>query len=304
MKKSKVFLVLAMVTAIALPVQIQSQTVEYLVVGKTLVNFQSDATTADPMPYHSWRFGSWITAPTGFGLPNSYPLSPNNLSVPATTPFSINYVHNAEDSEWELDDYAGIPLMFSTQVDLDGMFPNGIYTLNVGGKSGTVNLSGDSYSNKPLLTFSAGTWSGGTLFLTPAEAAAGFTVSTSSTPFLGWANNGMYRIGMYGSSSGPDFEQGLDTFTADTLTMSVAGGDLVTGQYYTFEVEYNRIVNVNATSFADLNGAPDAIAIYTMLTSANVQVVPEPSAYALIAGLGALLGVAIWRSRACTVSSR
>lgn len=299
MKAITLFAPLVLLAAVVFPVQARAQSVQYIVVGKTLVHGQSDATTADPFPMHAWRFGSWIT---GTGLTGSYPATPNNVGVPAGTPFSINHVYDAADGEWRLDDYAGIPLMFATKTDLDGLFPNGTYTINAGGLTGMVNLTGDAYSNRPLLTFSAGTWSGGILTLTPAEAAAGFSVSSSSTPFTGWTNDGTYRIGMYGSGMG--LNESLSTQAANTLSLSIAPGALVTGQYYTFEVEYNRIVNANTTAFDTLTGSPDAIAIYTMLTSASVLVVPEPSTYALLAGLGALLGAAWWRRRAHSSPSK
>lgn len=290
MKATKLWIALAMVAALGSPGRIDGQTVQYLVVGKTLVHGQTDATTADPYTMHAWRFGSWIS---GSGLTSAYPATPNKLTVPTGTPFDLNYVYNAGDAEWRLDDYAGVALMHASKTDLDGQFPNGTYVINAGGLTGSVTLTGDAYSNRPLLSFSAGTWSGGVLTLTPAEAAAGFTVSSATTPFSGWTNNGLYRIGLYASGSGLD--QQLATQAADTLAMNIAAGALMNGQSYTFEVEYNRIVNVNSADFDTLNGSPDAIAIYTMLTSATVQVVPEPATYALAAGLACLLGVILRR---------
>ena len=268
-------------------VQADGQTIQYIVIGKTLEHGQTSETSAEPYMMHAWRFGSWIS---GSSLTSGYPTGTNSVLAPGPT--TINYEFITEDEEWKLVGQSGF--MYGDKATLDAMHPNGTYTLTVGGLTGALNLSGDAYANRPLLTFSAGTWSGGILSLTPAEAAAGFTVSTSTTPFTGWVNDGTYRIGIYGM--GESYGAEASTFLADTITLNISAGALVSGRTYTFEAEHNRIVSADTTAFDSLAGSPDAIAVYSMLTSVTVQVVPEPSACALIVGVAALLGVG-WNRR-------
>lgn len=288
MKPAKLLFTLAIVSGATLLGQLHGQTVQYIVIGKTLEHGQTSETSAEPYMMHAWRFGSWIS---GSSLTSGYPTGTNSIVAPGPT--TINYEFITGDAEWKLVGQSGF--MYGDQATLDAMHPNGTYSLTIGGLTSTLNLSGNAYANRPILTFSAGTWSGGTLYLTPAEAAAGFTVSTSTTPFTGWVNDGTCRIGLYGSGDG--FNGSTETFTASTISLNVSAGALVSGRTYSFEAEHNKVVSADQTAFDSLSGSPDAIAVYSMLTNVTVQVVPEPSTYAFVAGIGALLGAVVWRRR-------
>lgn len=267
-------------------------TIQYIVVGKSLEHGQTSASVANPWPMHAWRFGAWID---GAGLDGTFPSGTNSVQAPAGGVGTINFAYDTMDQQWKLENPQYY--WYSSKEDLDANLPNGTYGLSIGGVSGSVNLSGDAYPNTPLLSFTSGTWSGGSLVMTPAEAAAGFTVNTNA--FSGTID-GTCRIGLYVWGAG--YEDEVEVFGSATSSLIVPSLSLTSGTY-TFEVEFNRIVYNEATAFDSLAGSPDAIAIYTMMTSMTLQVVPEPSTYALFVGLGALLGV-IWHRRAHSSPSK
>lgn len=287
MKSTKYFLLLAVIWGVAGLTRTHAigESLQYIIVNKTLHYKQTAVGTASAGLSDAWSFGSYII---GNGLTGSYPSGTSTLTTPS--PATINYVFNSMDADWSLVGQAGF--RYDNMPALNAAFPNGAYGLSVGSSSGSLNLVDDLYSSTtPLMTFSAGTWSGGTLILTPAEAAAGFTITANA--FADW--NSASRIGMDGW--GPGYNASSSTFANDILTLNVGAGALVSGQNYSFGLEFAHFSATNNTSFDALTGSPDAVALYAVRTELYVHVVPEPSAYAVFVGLGALAGAAFWRRR-------
>lgn len=264
---------------------VHSQAVDFVPVLKIHDLVQTDASTVSDHPTMPWGFEAFID---GTGLSGSFPSGPIEMDPPpAGSP--IGFTFNAGEGSWEFNSNGS----FASQSALDTAFANGTYNLTIGGINFALNLTGDFYPNNPLATVSAGTWSGGKLVLTLAEAAAGFTISTNA--FSGFVNDGTFRIGIDGD--GASYVQNTETFSTSSHSMNVAGGALTGGNTYHFNLEFNRIVSSSTAMQPTLGASALGIAAYTVITSFDVQVIPEPSTYAMILGVLALAGVVIHRRR-------
>lgn len=274
-------LVVVLVSAI-LPCGLVAQAVDFVGVVKIReYNQTGAATTVEPS--NPWSFEGFID---GTGLTGSFPSGPNTLTPSGGS--AGNFIYDSGDSNWV---YSGNS-SFSSQAALDTAFANGTYNLTVGGISFSLGLTGDLYPNMPLATVSAGTWTGGLLQLTAAQALAGFSI-TSNT-FTSWQTGGMSRVGIWGD--GPSYSQDANTDAAAFLTMNVAGGALTVGNTYSFTVEFIRLTEMSTALGTNALG----VAGYVTNTTFSVQVIPEPSTYAVIFGALALAGVMIHRRRRTT----
>ncbi|MDP2136619.1 MAG: PEP-CTERM sorting domain-containing protein [Candidatus Didemnitutus sp.] len=260
-----------------------AQSVDVVPVLKVHEYNQTDATTTAEKAVNPWAFEVFID---GTGLTASFPSGTNSFTPQGGS--AGLFVFDSGNQHWSYQGNAS----FADQAALDAAFPNGTQSLIVGGIPFTLSLAGNLYPNTPLATASAGTWTGGLLQLTAAQASAGFSI-TSNT-FTGWANDGSFRIGIWGDGS--SYSQDVETYAANFLAMNVAGGALTAGNTYSFTVEFMRFTDSDTSLQPTLGVNALGVAGYVINTSFSVQVIPEPSTYAAILGGLALAGV-VWRRR-------
>jgi hypothetical protein len=267
-----------LLAALALAVPLPAQT--YVVVNKGIHYVQTDSTTVSPegaTPY------SVVADISGSGLSASVPTGPNRFTPPTATAYPLAY--SAERSGWN---YESPDLAPAT---LDSLYPNGTWALEAGGNTWNLALTGNLYPNAPVATFSAGTWTGGRLLLSAAEAAAGFSVTTSAFTTNYSAGNSFVglSIGSIGTDNAP-------TFTTSALTLNVAGGALAPGTHR-LGIDFNRLMVMD-----DSVAGYIAIVGYNTNTNVTIEVqgIPEPSAFAAVAGALGLVGAALRRRRAVT----
>jgi hypothetical protein len=260
---------MSMMLATSLPAQI------YVSVNKGSHYTQTGASTVTPNNPTPYSVNADIS---GSGLSTLIPTGPNQVTPSVGGPYGLTY-----DSGKQGWNYDGGGMSLST---LDSTYPTGNWTLQSGGNTWILNLSGDLYPNAPIATFSAGTWSGGILNLTAAEAAAGFTVTTNvfSTNYL----SGSGYVGLFLENLSAE---NFPTFTTSSVTLNVAGGALGAGTH-NLSMDFQRIIAMDS-----LVSGYVALVGYNANTNLTIQVeaIPEPSTYAAIFGVLALLGVLMRR---------
>lgn len=259
----------SMVVATSLPAQI------YVSVNKGIHYTQTGASTVTPNNPTPYSVNADIS---GTGLSTLIPTGPNQVTPSTAVTYGLTY--DSGKQGWNYNS-GGMSLSL-----LDTTFPNGGWTLEAGGNTWNLSLTGDLYPNYPVATFSAGTWSGGVLNLTAAEAAAGFTVSTNvfTTNYV----SGSSYIGVFLENLSAE---NFPTFTASSVTLNVPGGSLAAGTH-NLSMDFQSILAMDSSV-----GGYVALTGYNANTNLTIQVeaIPEPSAYAAIAGVLALAGVLIRR---------
>jgi hypothetical protein len=261
----------AMFMATSLPAQI------YVSVNKGIHYTQTGASTVNPNNPTPYSVNADIS---GSGLSALIPTGPNQVTPSTSVPYSLAY-----DSGREGWNYGSGAMSLAS---LQSTYPNGGWTLEAGGNTWNLSLTGDLYPNAPVATFSAGTWSGSILYLTAAEAAAGFTVTTSAFTTNYSAGNSYVGLFLENLSA-----ENFPTFTAPSVMLNVPGGALGAGAHY-LSMDFNRLL-------AQDNSVGGYVALigYNANTNLTIQVeaIPEPSTYAAIYGALALAGVMLLRHR-------
>jgi hypothetical protein len=160
----------------------------------------------------------------------------------------------------------------ASQSALDASFPNGNYSFKVGSLP-TVSLTftANNYPVVPMITPSAGTWSTGRLYLTTAQAAAGFRlVSNVST------GNGLLSLVVDSESLDEDvhFETVNQNQSGDQfLDVLVPGGSLQEGLLYTVEAEFDNSVSSPLIGQAWAAASARGNALFSSRTTLEIQVV-------------------------------
>lgn len=181
----------------------------------------------------------------------------------------------------------------TSQGALDTAYANGSYTFNFDGNSAAVSLTGDLYPDVASATMSAGSWSGGEFYVNASEAFS-ITTNTWTTNYL----DGQSRIQI--SIDGSSFNQQTDNNNSGSShSMNLNSFDLTSGQSYEVTLIFDRFV-----SSADLGstGSDNTYASYSNITTFTLNAVPEPSTWAVFAGLAAL-GFVIYRRRVSLTAS-
>ncbi len=261
-----------MILAASLPAQI------YVSVNKGIHYTQTDVGTVSPNNPTPYSVNADISGP---GLSTLVPVGPNRVTPSTAVPYGLTY--DPDRSGWNYNSGA------MTLSSLDSTYPNGNWTLEAGGNTwGPLSLIGDLYPNAPEATFSAGTWTSGVLYLTAAEAAAGFTVTTNN--FTANFSSGSSYVGLFLDNLSAE---NFPTFTAPSVMLNVPGGALGAGTHY-LSMDFNRLTAMD-------NSVSGYVAVvgYNANTNLTIQVeaIPEPSTYAAIVGVITLAGVMIHRRR-------
>ncbi len=263
--------------------------VQYVPILKIHDYYQTGPATTTEWDSNPWKFEAFID---GTGLDSSYPAGPNTLTAPSgSTAGTLNFIFNS-NNEWELGDGYG----YATKDLLDAAFANGTYTVTIGGITTTMELTGDLYPNTPQFIFPIGAYNNGVLTLTATEVAADFNFTTNG--FLGWQNDDFYRIGLnIDGTNGHDLHFSTETFSGNFLSVNVGANTLLPGYSYDFELEFNRIVEFDSAFAPTFGTDAQGVTAYTTITTLKVEVVPEPSTWALLSfGIGCF-GLLVWRRR-------
>lgn len=271
-----------------------AQTIEFVVVDRQVNYAQTVAGSAaldGAAPYE------FVVNMSGLALGSPFTLS---IKRPDNTSYA-GYEHTT-GTEWQAPVY---PVgNFASMALLHGTFPDGVYTIQASGFADVTlsipNLIGspnDGFANTPFVSGTQEsnpvTWFGGKMLVDPTKE-----LTLTSTTFTTNYAAGTGRIGLWVDGGGSEVtnESAPNSFyfSGTSVQKQIAANTLSAGTYQA-GMEFNNIVS----SLIDLSGTYGSgaygVSVYTAYTTFQIQAVPEPSAYAVIAGVLALAGVLIRR---------
>ncbi len=240
-----------------------SQEVSVLGLAKTRHHDQTAAGTVSLNEYSLFAFIQ------GTALSGSFPSSSNRFqpSGGGTSPLS----YDADSGAWERQDY------FPSLSAFDAAFPNGAYSFLVGSSPAvTLTFSANNYPTVPVVTTSAGTWNGGKLLITPAQAAAGFSLTSNVSN-----GDGFLTMEVFSNTEDILYEE-ISINTGAPLIGTVPPGSLDVGAVYEVTTEFDEVVSSPSLSGQSW-AAPGAsgFALFSSNTFFEMQVLTETETWRL-----------------------
>ncbi|HVZ63175.1 MAG TPA: PEP-CTERM sorting domain-containing protein [Lacunisphaera sp.] len=284
-----------------------AQTVQFFSVLKSQNSVQTDTTAVSSMPYnpamdlYPWRFESNMN---GTGLDATNPASPNRVTTPSgSTTTTFDLVAPDGTHGWQYQPG------FAYQTDMDPALKNGTYSVSLANGAATsfpIALSGDLYPNSTTAILTGGAWVGNVYQINPVDP---WTLNTGvyNTNFQ-W-DSSRIEIDIWGgvvdfrkaAGAGPNAVPYIDSDLSASLALDsteVGAPTFLAGYTYVVDIRFARIVDYQPISsqlgaLADLSGAY-SVGMYESSLRFSIQAIPEPSAYAAMAGVLAL-GLVAWR---------
>jgi hypothetical protein len=289
MKTMRVLFVFAGVLGTAAVVQGQTNIIGLLKIQEMTT---SDGSTTSPTAVNQYSFEAFINRTIHNGSETV------SSTVPGTSSGSINYTYASGDG-WEFSQDFTAGSAAAAKAAMDAAFNNGDYTISAAPGSVTLTLgASDTYPGVPLFTVSNGSftpfWSGNKLMVDGSQTLT--ITSTTFTPGLGFVSgSSLVSVGVEGGTNDIDiFTNTFSDMTQDSTFVNVTSGNLLAGETYNGSVEFIRWTEIDAgVSISGVTG----LAGFSVITSFQIQAIPEPSTYATIFGALALAGVAVHRRR-------
>jgi len=255
-------------------------------IGKDQDFLQTNVGASAPDSAHAYRFEASINGGTQDA---NTPASSNNITTPGGGLGLVNIAFDASSGQWDYKQD------FTTQSAMEAAFPNGTYTFNSGGTTANFPLTGNLYTNIPTATFNlGGIWSNSIYYIQPGQdlmintnSIAGFTTGNFRVGIDANVNN---NINSYASIQFDSLNNGLTTANGN---ITIPSSELTAGTDWQVKMQFNAFSNFTSSG---INGGTN-VALYTMNTKFDVQVVPEPSETALMIGTLALGAAQLWRRR-------
>ncbi len=267
--------------AVGMAVNLSAQTVTLVAVSKSHEYDQTgwSSPTEQTQP---WEAGVYVF---GSGLTSSNPISSASFNGSgAVGTSSLTF----ESDHWEAE------ATFADESSLQTAFGDTGYTVTLGSyTTPSLDLDSTKYPNvlQWSLTSGSANWVAGKLYVDPTQTLV-LTSNTFSTNFM----TGASRVGW--EISGLNYDDDNDDRSGNTASITIAADSLVSGSTYDLYAEFNRFTDstsLNSTGNASLDGA-DYVALMGSGTTLQIYAVPEPSTYALLAGVLAMMGV-VWSRR-------
>ncbi|MBE2285889.1 MAG: IPT/TIG domain-containing protein [Prosthecobacter sp.] len=224
-----------------------------------------DQTAAGTTLLHDYSMHGFLAGPSHSA---SVPSSSNRFTRPGGGPYALIF----DDGRW------GYRVYFPSKTLLDAEFPNTTYDFLIGTSPAVVlSFGAENYPVQPVITASAGTWSGGRLLVSEAEALAGFTLTSNISN-----GPGLLSLEVYSDLEDILYETRSNPGLNESISGTVPPGSLSLGQVYEVTAEFDHGspgVSLAGQSWA-LPGA-QGYTLFSSNTRFEMEVVSAPTVTAI-----------------------